>query len=385
MTRTSKPSVAKIGLLSTLDCNIGDDFIRTGIIAVIASIHGEKNLRFQVINKHQPESMFTFQQNVFRKMLHRLNRSRLRNTFIPGLIQLAPMSRFDKFDLLIQCGTPTLWNGCRNSEWADPIWKDVFHRLSLQGKPVLNLGAGTCYGIETLPSTLLGDDDEAFARLMIETCQLTTVRDQLARKLFSSIGCDVEVVCCPALLTGMTFTSPVSPTKKVVVNFMEGGGHFDWGQKIDAHAWRESFNSMVAKLKQDGWDVVFIAHDSKEANTAKKYWPNFRCINSATMKEYFEVIRDAAFGVFNRMHASVAAAGLGIPSIAIGTDSRNFMVSQVGLPAAFVKDASTERLMDAIFELARNRDSHSCKLLDIRKKTFDRYTELLSPILSTLN
>jgi hypothetical protein len=183
MTRTSKPRVAEIGLLSTLDCNIGDDFIRTGIISVVESVYGEANLRFQIINKHQPESMFTFQQKVFRKTIQRLNRSRLRDTFIPRLIQLAPMSRFDKSDFLIQCGTPILWDGCRNSEWADPIWKDVFHRLSLQGKPVFNVGGGTCYGIEMLPSTFLGDDDEAFARLMIETCQLTTVRDQLARRL----------------------------------------------------------------------------------------------------------------------------------------------------------------------------------------------------------
>jgi polysaccharide pyruvyl transferase WcaK-like protein len=183
----------------------------------------------------------------------------------------------------------------------------------------------------------------------------------------------------------MTMTSPLPATRKVVVNFMEGGGHFDWGQQINAEAWRESFNSVIDKLKKEGWDIVFIAHDLKEANIAKKYWPTFACVLADSMKEYFDVVRDAAFGVFNRMHASVAAAGLGIPSVAIGTDARNLMVSQLGLPAIFVKNATSEMLNETVFDIVKNRDSYSRKLLDLRRTTFDRYVELLTPIFKNLD
>jgi hypothetical protein len=95
------------------------------------------------------------------------------------------------------------------------------------------------------------------------------------------------------------------------------------------------------------------------------------------MQEYFEVVRDAAFGVCNRMHASVALAGLGIPSVAVGTDSRNLMVEAVGLPVFYVKEATPNRMIAIIDYLQRNRDFESQRLLALRETTLIEYTNCM--------
>jgi len=292
---------------------------------------------------------------------------------------LSRLTVFDDCDVLIQCGTPVLWPGCRGSEWADVIWRDVFARLARGGKPLLNLGGGACYPWEQLPETLVGDPDEAFVRLMLQAARVTTVRDRLAHKLFASLGVAVQQLCCPALLAAEAYVSPVSPTRKVLVNYMAGGGHYDWAQAIDSKLWEETLRKTVRHLELQGWQPVLLAHNQKELALAADLWPNLPRTCPASVREYFEVARDAAFGVFNRMHASVALAGLGIPSVAVGTDSRNLMVELTGLPVFYVKDATPDRLIATIEHLQKNRDVESRRLLKLRETTETNYAELLQP------
>lgn len=290
-----------------------------------------------------------------------------------------PWSKFDSCNLLIQCGTPVLWSGCSHSEWAGPIWRDVLHRLSGQGKQVLNIGGGATYAWERRPETLCGDADEEFVKLMLQTCRLTTARDKLTQKLFASLGHETEVACCPALLAGQAHATPAAPTRKVLVNYMEGGGHYDWEQGIDKAQWQETMREVVSVLCRQGWHVVLLAHDAKEYDLARRTWPKLPCEKPDTLESYFIFLRDAAFGVFNRMHASVAAAGLGIPSVAVGTDARNLMVAETGLPVFYVKEATAERLLTTTQQLEKTRQAEENRLLALRAKTRQRYEELLRP------
>jgi polysaccharide pyruvyl transferase WcaK-like protein len=276
-----------------------------------------------------------------------------------------------------------LWHGCQYSEWANPIWRDILYRLSKSGKPILNIGAGATYPWEKKPQTLIGDHDEDFVRLMLESCRLTTVRDTLAKKLFQSLDYDVDIICCPALLAGQVYASPTQPSRKVVINYMEGGGHYDWDQGIDKKVWQKTMVSVVNELTKHGWNVTLLAHDQKESELARTIWPNLACNLPQTPKEYFEFIKDAAFGIFNRMHASVAAAGLGIPSIAIGTDARNLMVAQIGLPVFYVKEASADVMLEATRQLMEQRQAVSARLLYLKEKTQMQYEVLLAPLCSS--
>lgn len=376
----------RIGLLTTLSTNIGDDFIRDGIINVVMAITPNKLVNFTTINKHEPNTVYPAWHPI---------RLSYRNGFVPRR-KLGPVRRFaeswlpslgfsrlDSCDLIVQCGTPVIWEGCRNSEWARLIWRDVLARVARGGKPVLNLGGGSAYPWERQPTTLVGSPDEPFVRLMLKASRSTTVRDRLARHLFASLGCQAEQVCCPAMLAGQTFVVPTLPKRKVVINYMHGGGHFDLGQEIDAGVWEKTMRQVVTELQKESWELLFLAHNAKEAELAGRIWPDFPCVLPINQREYFESLRDAAFGVFNRMHASVAAAGIGIPSVAVGTDTRNLMIEALGLPVLYVKDASPSRLRMVIRDLINHRSSEAQRLLKLRQVTFDTYKELLRPFLGT--
>ena len=127
-----------------------------------------------------------------------------------------------------------------------------------------------------------------------------------------------------------------------------------------------------------------IAHNQKEMEIARQLWPDLPRTCPAGPPEYFETARDAAFGIFNRMHASVSLAGLGIPSVAVGTDSRNLMVENVGLPVLFVKEATTSRILTAIADLLRHREKESRRLLDLRETTLREYEGCLRPFFDRL-
>jgi hypothetical protein len=371
-----------VGLLTTLNTNIGDDFIREGLIHVIERLVPGRSVRYTMINKHAPGTVYEPWHPIrwlySKQLRHRRNTGRLRRWAVRYLPPFG-FSRFDECDIVLQCGTPVIWEGCRNSEWAGVIWRGVFARLALRGVPVLNLGGGSCYPIERCPATLLGSPDEEFVRLMLDTMRLTTVRDRLAQQLFGSLGHQTIRSCCPALLTAQVYAKPAAPTRKVLINFMHGGGHFGWGQGIDPSVWERTMHDVIAQLGAQGWQPLMIAHNEKEIGIARRLWPDLPRTLPAGPLEYFETARDAAFGVFNRMHASVSLAGLGIPSVAVGTDSRNLMVENLGLPVLFVKEATSGRIFTAISELLRCREQESRRLLALREATLRDYEGCLRP------
>ena len=373
-----------VGLLSTISTNIGDDFIREGIVSVINDVLKNEKVDLVIINKHEPREIYPSWHPI---------RSLYRRGFVARKA-LAPLrkvaerwlplfgfSKFDKCDIVIQCGTPIIWEGCRNSEWARLIWRDVLARLSRRGTPILNIGGGSAYPWERQPATLAGNADESFIRLMLVTSRLTIVRDELARRLFETLGFATRKVCCPAILAGQSVVAPAKATKKVLINYMEGGGHYDFGQGIDSSVWEKTMRDVVKELRQRGWQLVFLAHNEKESELAARIWPDLPCVFPNSQRDYFEVVRDAAFGIFNRMHASVAAAGLGIPSVAIGTDTRNLMVETTGLSVLYVKEATADRLLFAVDNLAESRDSETQRLLKLRQETFETYKSILRPFL----
>jgi len=377
----------KLGLLTTVNTNIGDDFIREGLLRCVRAMAPEVRLELVTVNKHWPEEIYprwhplrVFDKKRFKPRWLSKPLRLVADRWLPPL----GFSAFDDCDLLVQCGTPVLWPGCRASEWADRIWRDVFARLARRGKPVLNLGGGACYPLERLPETLVNDPDEEFVRLMLSTARLTTVRDPLAGRLLSSAGGAAPVLCCPALLAGQAWVVDARPTTKVVVNYMAGAGHYDWDQAVDARQWETVMRKTVSYLQQSGWQPFLLAHNQKELALAAELWPDLPRARATSVSHYFDLVRDAAFGVCNRLHASMALAGLGIPAITVGTDSRIFMVQMTGQPVFYVKDATVDRLVAAIDGLWEHREAESQRLLTLRENTWQEHLRYLRPFFGAL-
>jgi hypothetical protein len=365
----------KIGFITTINTNIGDDFIRTGIENILDSVKGNSTLTYTYVNKHFPETAI-----IPNSPWHWLNRlpnfkgkSRLYRFFEKYL--LFRFSVFKNQDLIIQSGAPVLWPNCQENEWAQPIWYHTIGRLK-DRIPVVNLAAGSCYPWENQDS--FSNIKEAdYAKDIGGFCRLTTTRDTLANKLFSSVGVNNTLMPCTAFFVSKQFEN-LNEGKYILINYMKGGGHFDWNQQVDADLWETTMKKVVAQLSQKH-EVHFICHNEQEIKLAAEVFPGMRVHYPKTVAEYLACIEHAKLGINNRMHASVAMASVGVPSISICTDTRLLMLENIGLPVLYVKEASENRLMETAQDLIDNGTEERARLFSLKSQKFIGYQSLLKP------
>lgn len=368
----------RIGLISTLNTNIGDDFIREGLCLVIDDIFRGKPIDFICINKHKPFTVYPNLHPV--RLLHQLKTLMPRGKRIAGFcmrpLSLIGMSNFDKCDLIIQAGTPVAWPNCSRCEWAEPLWYQVVGRLSRKGIPVLNLGAGSGYAWEKQPEKVDNNKDRFYLKTILSYCRVTTTRDRLSQRLFENLGHSCPLIPCPALLAGRPYRDKPDRKEFFVINYMEKGGHYDCGQDIRPYLWERTIQKLIGTMRKQ-YKILFLCHNRHEYNLAAKLDPTIPRFLPRNSQEYFSVLSRAKFGLCNRLHATIALAGIGVPSLAVGTDTRLLMVETVGLPYAYVKEAKLEKLKEELEGLSRNQRKERQRLYALSDWTQDRYREII--------
>ena len=365
----------KIGLITTLNTNIGDDFIREGICRVLTHVLADRAIEFVPVNKHQPFTVFSpFHPARLVQGLRLPVDGRFIDRAANSLAKTG-RSRFDGCDLIVQCGAPVLWPGCHKCEWAEPLWYSVVGRL-YKKIPVLNLAAGSCYPWEKQPEKIDNPADAYFLKTISSYCAATTSRDVLAQKLFASIGVEARFLPCTALLAGGTGHKAGEYGDFILINYMPGGGHYDWGQGIDPSVWDRTISALISNLKKKH-KVAMLCHNEAERRAASELAPDLPVIFPRTPEEYFAAVAGAKAAVCNRLHASVGMAGIGIPSIAVGTDTRLLMVDALGVQALYVKDATLEKMEESLNGILANREAESQRLLALRERVWQEYVALV--------
>lgn len=363
----------KIGLITTLKRNIGDDLIRQGICLLLAELFKGEHLEFIPVNKHSPFDVYPAWHPIqLRKLSRWLPRGKgLWDRITESSFRRIGFSRFDDCDLIVQCGAPVFYPHCSESEWAGPIWRDVVGRLF--GKiPVLNLAGGSCYPWRRQDEAFQAPQDHAFIRTILGYCRLTTVRDGLARKICEQLGSRPPILPCSAFLAALGRRATPAESGYILINYMTGGGHYEWQQSIDAEKWKETVRSLIDRLTKRH-KVVLLCHDRNELVAAGEIAPTLPAFLPTHPQEYFDLASGAKFGLFNRMHACVALAGLGIPSAAICTDTRMLMVSELGLNTHFVSDTNVEELEEQTEMSLRSLPAEQERLLDLQSRTLQSY------------
>jgi hypothetical protein len=246
---------------------------------------------------------------------------------------------------------------------------------------VLNLGAGSCYSWEEQPEQVPLEADAAYLRRILGYCRETTVRDRLAQRLFERLGHSCDLIPCPALLAGRPFRKTGNRGDLFLVNFMEGAGHFDWEQGIDSPTWRELVRTLLRRVGRHH-ALAFLCHNQHESDLAATLDPGIPRFLPRDSREYFAVAGRAKLALCNRLHASIALAGLGIPSVSVGTDTRLLMVDAVGLPCFYAKEAALAGLEDAIHHLLLNLNGERDRLLGIAEQAWHAYREAVESALS---
>ena len=366
----------KVSIITTVNHNVGDDFAREGIIYLLKQKFQHTALNFELIHKHSPitarHDFEWFRNYRFSKYVDRV------------LPLSLTKDRVLEADILVQSGAPVYWchpetNGphCYANEWFNPLIKRRYLKTALKA-PFLNLAAGTCQRYDSDGSEF---NSCKFCQDYIKELQsltkVTTVRDKLAKKVLNNMGFDAPVIPCSSIFARELFGIKPENPEYVALNYMSGGAHYVFGQKIEFEKWKNNFKRFyktISKFEK----CVFVCHNQDEVNNAKGIDSNANIFISHDYKDYIRFYAKAKFGIMNRVHGAFLIASFGRPAVLIGNDSRVKMSEEIELRHTFVNNADLDWLLEQYEYLKHEGDNYSEQFKIIKKKAYNDYQEALS-------
>ena len=363
--------IKKIAIITTIKHNIGDDFVREGIIFLLREYFGE--IECYNIHKHIPETV-------------RKGFSGIRNKKINSILSKLPSPKiFDKIlssNILIQSGAPVFWchhkTHCADNEWYQPL---ITHRyLKIKNKtPFLNIGAGTCQQYNSDENEFLKCAKcRKYINELTKLTKITIVRDKLAKKLLNKMGIEVKLLPCPSIFAANNLKISPQKPEYVCLNYMPIGGHYDFAKNIDSKRWEKIFRSFYNHIKNK-YRCIFVCHDQKELKVVKNIDANARTFFSKNHKDYLKLYSRAKCGIINRVHAGFAIANFGRPSFIIGNDSRVKMVEEIKLSHELVYNITVEKLICEFNKLLL-RKTYKEEFENIKKMAYEQYLQFLQKI-----
>ena len=374
----------KVCFITTINHNIGDDFVREGLKFLLQR-HFGGDIEFSEIHKHAPITVRYGFENTKNKLL-----SRLLDPILPLSLS---RDRVLEADIVVQSGAPVYWchndlgrdrlflrkigsHCAKNNGWYQPI---VIKRLSRnKNSKFINLAAGTCQryhsdGKEFMYCSKCSN----YIKNLFERCDVTTVRDLLAKTVLNSIGLDAPLIPCSSIFAVDNFGLQHESGEYLALNYMPEGGHYNLGQDYDAVAWESTMRTLYWKImKQE--KIVFVCHDGKEVKAAKKIDPNSNIFFSNNFVEYMRFYSHAKFGIVNRVHGAFLMASFGKPSLIIGSDSRAKMAETIGLESLFVNDVNTDVLIEKYESIKKYSSNFAIQFKRIKANTYESYMNALS-------
>jgi hypothetical protein len=302
----------RIGFLTTLGHNVGDEFIREGIRAALDQT-GQAYTPLYV-HKHEPASLLAPAEDE---------------------AAVVPDKYWDS-DVFIQSGAPVYWHlradaTSLTSDWHQWMWEERILSgragAMASGRPhplFVNLGAGSCQPWGQDGAAFLADAACVdFAQRAGARAEVTTVRDPVAADLLTALEIGHQALPCPAFLAAARHRLDVAPAAgHIGLNLMPLGGHFDLVAGFDHGHWERDCFALAAQLRKLR-PLLFIAHDAAERDWMERFAvAGERVFLAATWRPYLDVYAGCALVVANRVHGAVVAAGFGVPGIILGNDTR---------------------------------------------------------------
>lgn len=372
-------SRARLGFafITTLEHNVGDDFVREGILHLLEALGVLGRAEF--IHKHSPVT------TVYGLEAMRLPRSaRILDRLARAL---GARDRIGAADVLVQSGAPVYWchpggPHCADNEWFDPLVRRRF-LPDRRGRAFLNLAGGSCQRYHSDGSEIAACPKcLAYVQEFFDACTLTLLRDRLARRMLNLAGRDAEVLPCTSIFARDRLRIAPREGEFIVINGMERGGHYDFGQGIDAGRWRERFGELARLARQRG-RVVVACHNQAEEAFAREVVPEverFRVPNDHV--ELMRFYARARFGVVNRVHAAFMLASLGKPAAVIGNDSRARMLEVLNLPTRFVGEVGSGDLEGLLAGAESRERAYRDEIEAIRSDARTKYLHALEQALA---
>ena len=211
----------RIAFITTVRHNVGDDFVREGILYLLTESIGD--YKVSLVHKHLP---ITVRKEL--AWIYNIGVAKLFDRMVPGLAlrvtrcldrNLPIFKHTDAVqncDILVQSGAPIYWKhptgSCADNEWWDDLivrrWKIRKNRGIF-----LNLAGGTCQRWGSDGKEFAADEKTLnYICDSINTAQLTTLRDNLSSKVLKLIGKQAPVLPCTSIFA--VDNLKITPSKK---------------------------------------------------------------------------------------------------------------------------------------------------------------------------
>jgi len=364
----------KITFITTVNHNVGDDFVREGLKFLLRKYFKNEVLEFENIHKHSPiTSRYGFEWFRYYRL----------SSIVDRVLPLSfTKDRVLQADLLVQSGAPVYWchnrvgSHCSENEWYGPL---IRRRLANNFKAkLLNLAAGTCQEYHSDGSEFLRcTKDIQYIKQFYNLSTVNTVRDTLARSVLNSMGLDAPLIPCSSIFAIDEYGMEPESGAYVAINYMNLGGHYDLGGNVDSLMWKSEFKKFYDDVSRHE-KLIFVCHDKRELQAAKTIDANAEVFYSSDYLDYMKFYAKAKFGIVNRVHGAFMMASFGKPSIVIGSDSRAKMASEIGIENIFVNDASFEYLKSKFLYLGSGADNYSEKFYSLKAQAYTDYMKALS-------
>jgi len=366
----------KVAIITTVNHNVGDDFVREGIIYLLRQRFTGQDLFFQNIHKHSPiTSRYSFE------WFRNLRISQYVDKYLPLTVT---RDRILEADLIVQSGAPVYWSHegqthCADNEWFDPLIRRRYQRI--KGKvPLINLAAGSCQKYHSDGSEFIqSQKDVDYVKEFHALTKVTTLRDTLSGKILTCLNVDAPVIPCSSIFARNNLGIEPEIPNFVAFNYMYGGAHFSFGQNIDPAKWEKTFTEFYCQIKNQE-NCVFVCHNQSEVKEALKIDANANIFISQNYIDYIKLYAEAKFGIMNRVHGAFMIGSFGRPSFVIGTDSRACMAEEIGLRHAFVGDVNLERLMFEYEYMKDGANNFEDRFSNIKAKAYQDYQSALSQL-----
>ena len=363
----------KIAIITTVNHNVGDDFVREGIKYLLRQYFKGKKLKFTYIHKHSPITV--------RYGFEWLRDNRIGRRIDRVLPLFLTRDRILEADLVVQSGAPVYWcheiggGHCYQNEWYVPLIKYRF--LKNKNAKLLNLAAGTCQRYYSDGNEFCTKCKE-YIKELFSLSTVTTLRDSLAKVVLNNVGVDAPVIPCSSIFAIDEYNLKNEGEEYVVLNYMKGGGHYTFGQKIDFEKYRKEFAKFYFELKKRE-RVIISCHNRKEVKEVIAFDPRAEIFYKKNdYLAYMKFYSKAKFGIVNRVHAAFILASFGKPSIVIGNDSRALMPKEIGLKTYFVNDINSEILNEGYNFLKSTTNNFKERFRVIKIKAYNDYIKALS-------
>ena len=267
-------------LISDVNYNVGDYFIREGVIHLLETALSDTEIHFDIMGMHEAEY--------------------IRSPEGQRILERA--------DLGVQAGMPFFWNQnysihptfkkipipfAKRVEYkttpkimaaTDALWKDGLIRL---GTRCALLGIGSVQPYHDTAKDIYSPELLQFAKETASNAVAISVRDNMTSDFLDMCEIPHVKLTCPSIFARKRLHPGSGEKRYVVINYMDGGGPYHFDYRINKRAWRKTmvnFRSWLEEEKKE--QVVFSCHNQDDLDLTRDHFKGADTFFSKDYRDY---------------------------------------------------------------------------------------------------